>query len=67
MTLQALRSEVGEPEFFHILRLWYAENRYGNVTTADFIALAERVAGRQLDDLFNAWLYEAGRPAACEG
>jgi aminopeptidase N len=67
MTLQALRSQVGEPEFFRILRLWYAENRYGNVTTADFIALAERVAGRQLDDLFRAWLYEAGRPAACEG
>jgi aminopeptidase N len=67
MTLQALRNEVGEREFLRILRRWYAENRYGNVTTADFIALSERVAGRQLDDLFAAWLYDEGRPSACDG
>jgi aminopeptidase N len=66
MTLQALRNEVGERRFFRILRLWYADNRYGNVTTADFIALAEEVADRDLDDLFGAWLYEEGRPAACD-
>jgi aminopeptidase N len=66
MTLQALRNEVGERRFFRILRLWYADNRYGNVTTADFIALAEEVAGRDLDDFFHAWLYEEGRPAACD-
>ena len=67
MTLQALRTEVGDGDFFRILRRWYAEHRYGNATTGDFIALSERVAGRPLDALFNAWLYEAGRPAACEG
>jgi hypothetical protein len=39
---------------------------YGNVTTADFIALAERVSDRQLDALFDAWLYQEGRPAACD-
>ena len=49
-----------------ILRRWYAQNRYGNVTTADFIALSERVSGQQLDDLFDAWLYEEGRPAVCD-
>jgi aminopeptidase N len=36
------------------------------VTTADFIALSERVSGQQLDDLFDAWLYEEGRPADCD-
>jgi aminopeptidase N len=66
MTLQALRNEVGERRFFRILRLWYAENHYGNVTTADFIELSERVAHRQLDEFFRAWLYVEGRPAACD-
>jgi aminopeptidase N len=63
MTLQALREKIGNDDvFFSILRTWYAENRNGNVTTADFIALAERVSGLQLDDFFQVWLYEEGRP-----
>ena len=66
MTLQALRNEVGDDTFFDILRPWYAENKYGNVTTADFITLAERESGEQLDGLFQEWLYEEGRPAACD-
>jgi aminopeptidase N len=66
MTLQALRNEVGAPTFFGILRAWYSENLYGNVSTADFIALAERESGEQLDELFQEWLYEEGRPAACD-
>jgi aminopeptidase N len=65
MTLQALRTEVGDEVFFRILRAWYAENKYGNVTTADFIALAERESGQQLDDFFHVWLYEEGRPDTC--
>jgi hypothetical protein len=35
------------------------------VRVADFIALAERESRRQLDALFQAWLYEEGRPDAC--
>jgi aminopeptidase N len=63
MTLQALRVKVGDAVFFDILRSWYRENRYDNVTTADFIALAERKSGMQLDDFFQLWLYTAGKPA----
>ena len=62
MTLQALREKVGDDVYFMILRSWYAENRNGNVTTADFIALAERISGQQLDQFFQVWLYEEGRP-----
>ncbi len=64
MTLQALRGQIGDPAFFRLLRAWYAENRDGNVTTEDFVALAERVSGRDLEAFFRAWLYEEGRPAA---
>jgi aminopeptidase N len=62
MTLQALREKVGDDVFYSILRTWYAENRSGNVTTADFIALSERLSGQQLDQFFQVWLYEEGRP-----
>jgi aminopeptidase N len=62
MTLQALREKVGEETFLTIVRSWYAENRHSNVTTADFIALAERVSGEELDQFFQAWLFEEGRP-----
>ncbi len=62
MTLQALRVKVGDSTFFGILRAWYAENRYGNVSTEDFVALAERESGADLDNFFQVWLFEEGRP-----
>ena len=62
MTLQALREKVGDADFFDILRTWYADNRYGNVTTAEFIALAEEVSGQDLDQFFQVWLFEEGKP-----
>jgi aminopeptidase N len=63
MTLQALRQKIGDDQFFRILRSWYAEHKYGNATTADFIALAERVSGQELDQFFQIWLYTEGKPA----
>jgi aminopeptidase N len=64
MTLQALRVTVGDEAFFAILRAWASEHRYGNATTADFVALAERVSGRNLRSLFQAWLFQSGKPPA---
>ncbi|TDB76539.1 M1 family metallopeptidase [Micromonospora sp. KC723] len=63
MTVHALRVAVGDPAFFRIVKTWAAEKRDGNATTAEFVALAERVSGRQLDALFDAWLYGTKRPA----
>ena len=62
MTLQALRVKIGDATFFRLLRAWYAQNKYGNVTTSDFIALAERKSGRNLDHFFRVWLFKEGRP-----
>jgi len=61
--LQSLRVTVGDAVFFTILRSWAAAKRGGNATTEEFIAHAERVAGRQLDELFHTWLYTTGKPA----
>ena len=44
MTLQALREKVGEFTFSRIIRDWATQNRYGNVTTPQFIAHAERIS-----------------------
>ena len=63
MTLEALRERVGDHKFFAILRQWYAGHRYGNVDTAQFIALAEKVSGQDLTSFFDAWLYQPGKPS----
>ena len=62
MTLQALREKIGDKKFFTILRSWYQEHRYGNATTAQFIALSEKVSGADLDAFFTTWLYTPGKP-----
>ncbi|WFE42330.1 M1 family metallopeptidase [Micromonospora sp. WMMD998] len=62
MTVHALRVAVGDTAFFTILRTWAAEWKDGNATTADFVALAERVSGKKLDKLFDAWLFGTERP-----
>jgi aminopeptidase N len=63
MTLHVLRNQVGDRDFFRILRAWAKRKAGGNGTTAQFIALAERISGQQLDELFDTWLFTPGRPA----
>jgi Peptidase family M1 domain len=65
MTLQALREKIGDRAFFTVMRTWYADNKYGNVTTPQFIALAERVSRQNLRDFFTQWLavHAATQPA----
>jgi aminopeptidase N len=63
MTLEALRELVGDTTFFSILRDWVARHKYGNATTADFIALAEAESGRSLSNFFDVWLSRPGRPS----
>ena len=62
MALHALRKEVGDDRFFDILKTWAREQRDGNGTTDEFIALSERISGEQLDALFDAWLFQKERP-----
>ncbi|MGV9307592.1 M1 family metallopeptidase [Nonomuraea sp. NPDC003727] len=63
MTLQALRTEVGDAAFWSIIRTWARAKAHGNAETAEFIALAERISGKQLDALFDTWLFTPGKPA----
>jgi hypothetical protein len=62
MTLHELRLAVGDEVFFRILREWAQSRAGGNVTTAQFIRLAERISGQDLDQLFDTWLFSTEKP-----
>ena len=61
LAVHALRRAVGDATFFRILRGWTTERRDATATTADFVAYAEKVAGRPLRPLLDTWL--TGRSA----
>jgi aminopeptidase len=61
LTLHALRRTIGDRAFFELLRRWTTENRYGTVTTEQFVAHSEQYAA-SLRPLFTAWLYEPALP-----
>ena len=63
MTLHQLRLEVGDRDFFRILRTWAQSREGDNVKTSEFIRLAEKISREQLDDLFETWLFTPGKPA----
>ena len=65
MTLHALRLEVGDRDFFKILKTWPTVMAGKNVDTPTFIRLAERISGEQLDDLFETWLFTSRRCRRC--
>jgi aminopeptidase N len=63
MALQALRETIGDGPFFELLKKWPTEKKFGNATSAEFEAMAERVSGQDLDALFDTWLHTSGKPA----
>jgi aminopeptidase N len=64
MALHALRTAVGDEDFFTALRTWATERRGGNGSVEDFLALLERVSGEQVDDVAQTWLFRPERPSS---
>ncbi len=62
LTLHALRLRLGDEAFFTFLREYADRFRYSNTSTPELIALAEEIAGENMDDLFDAWLYQVPLP-----
>ncbi len=60
--LYALRQEIGRAAFDRLEREWVSRHRDGNASTADFVALASEVAGRDLTGFLHPWLYDAETP-----
>jgi aminopeptidase N len=73
LALHALRLRVGDDAFFTILRTWADRYKYGNASTADFLALADGVAAKSgagasvASALLQDWLYGAKLPALPAG
>lgn len=63
LTLHALRVHVGDSAFFTIVQRWTAQNRCGNVTTAQFLALASEVSAEPVEPVPHDWLFEKKLPA----
>ncbi|MEV0725449.1 M1 family metallopeptidase [Micromonospora purpureochromogenes] len=63
LAVHALRRTVGDEMFFRLLSGWTEERRGGVASTADFAGYAERVAGRPLRPLLDAWLAGGVAPA----
>jgi aminopeptidase N len=63
MTLHRLRLRVGDEDFFAILQEWADRFAGGNVTTPQFVRLAEETSGKELTPLFQRWLFTRGKPA----
>lgn len=55
--LHALRLDVGDETFFGILKTYHERFADRNARTADFIAVAEEVSGKELSAFFDSWLY----------
>ena len=63
LALYALRQEVGTATFEKIERAWVTEHRNSVADTSDYIALASRIAGRDLTAFMRPWLYEEKVPS----
>lgn len=59
----ALRREIGEEAFRDVVRDWPASQADRSVRAADLLAYLEERTGRQLDDLWDAWLLGRTSPA----
>ena len=66
MTLHALRLQIGDRDFFRLVKRWVRLHSGGNVSTPQFIALAERISGQDLGDFFDTWLFTPAKPPGIE-
>jgi hypothetical protein len=53
--LHELRQEMGDEAFFHLLRLYQEQHRYGLAEGQDFFSLAETIHGQPLTGLIEKW------------
>jgi aminopeptidase N len=58
----ALRSGVGDAVFDQIVKTWLARYQNSNCSTAQFMALAEQISGRDLSRWQKDWLDTAAKP-----
>ncbi|MFI6287972.1 M1 family metallopeptidase [Streptomyces sp. NPDC051018] len=63
MVLHRVRLAVGDRAFAGLMKGWAKRYRHANASTADFTAYAEKVSGKDLDPVWETWLYGKDRPS----
>ncbi|GAA2113836.1 M1 family metallopeptidase [Actinomadura alba] len=63
LTMHALRKEIGDKAFFELIKAWPEAQRHGYSTTEEFVQFTERLTHKNLDTLFQKWLYTDGKPS----
>ena len=62
LVLHMLRNQVGDENFWHILKQYGSRYAYGNATISGFIDVVNEISGDNLDWFFDQWIYSAGYP-----
>ncbi|MGQ4384528.1 M1 family metallopeptidase [Streptomyces sp. SAS_270] len=62
LVLYALREKVGQETFGKIERAWFAKYHGKTAGTQDYIDLASKVSGEDLEDFLHPWLYGPKTP-----
>jgi len=60
--LHMLRGYIGDEMFFNLLKAYYNEYMYRNLTTEEFITFCNNFCGQNLDEFFNDWVYDIMYP-----
>ncbi len=62
IVLHMLRGLLGDTTFFRVLKNYINEPalRYGSASTADFVSVCEKTAGKNLSWFFDEWLVDHG-------
>ncbi|MGE2834135.1 M1 family metallopeptidase [Mycobacterium sp. SMC-4] len=63
LTLHALRKQLGDTDFFALLKDWTSRYRHSTAVTDDFTGLAAHYSDSSLRPLWQAWLYSKELPA----
>ncbi len=58
--LHMLRREIGDDDFFNVLRKYYKTYKYNNASTEDFHKICEEISGKDLNKFFAQWITGEG-------
>lgn len=63
--LHMLRSELGDSNFFRILRNYYSLYKYSNAYTENFKEICEYETGKNLTKFFDQWVFKGDEVPVC--
>ncbi|MCB0738958.1 MAG: M1 family metallopeptidase [Bacteroidetes bacterium] len=60
--LHMLRNEIGDEQFWTVLKTYYLTYELSNASTQDFAKVVNRITGEDFTAFFNQWLRTTGHP-----